>query len=411
MQDKNLYRTKLKLTILFTVCIFCIVFILGVAFFSFRYVKAFQNEQRLFMEGTQRHIEDLWKSDDILDFLWFYEKSEKFSDVFEKNRRQWERGRSRPISYIVISESGEVLDKSIHENVEIEILQEAREGKPEYEDGVFVRKQKVQFFLEDAIIYFYKHHSYWTTIYISDIGIFTLFLLLFSIVFYVLSYKFVGRTLRPVEENLSDMKDFIHNAGHELKTPIAVLRGNLQILQAERKKDPQLITQGIQEIDRLNALIEGLIELAETGKNSQKEYLDLSKEVTLMIQEFDDLISTQDITIKNTIPKNSSIYGNREELYVLVSNLLKNAITYNRKKWKVDISFNNNSLVVTDTGLWIPQEELEKIFERFYQCTDARSSGGFGIWLSLVKKIVDSNGWKIEVESEKKKGTTFRVMF
>jgi two-component system phosphate regulon sensor histidine kinase PhoR len=111
------------------------------------------------------------------------------------------------------------------------------------------------------------------------------------------------------------------------------------------------------------------------------------------------------------VSKDVSLYVNREEMYVLVSNLLKNAITYNKKKWKVDISFKNNSLIITDTGLWIPQEELEKIFERFYQGVSARSNEGFGIWLSLVKKIVDANGWKIEVKSTKGEGTEFRVMF
>lgn len=411
MQNNNLQKTRFQLTILFTVSIFCIVFILGAAFFTFRYAKTFQFQQREFRGETQRYIQDISQKEDILDFLGFEEETEKFDDVFQRQKNPNNTLRGRPLSYFIISQSGDILQKSIREEINLEILLEAKHWKHSYENGVFVRKDTVQYFLEDAIIFFYKKHSYPFATYLSDIGIFTIFLLLFSSLFYWLSYRLIGKALIPVEKNLSDMKDFIHNAGHELKTPIAVLRGNLQILQAEKKKDPQLIEQGIQEVDRLNALIEGLIELAETWKNSQKEHLDISKEIGLIIQEFDGLITSKNIIIKNTVSKDVSLYVNREEMYVLVSNLLKNAITYNKKKWKVDISFKNNSLIITDTGLWIPQEELEKIFERFYQGVSARSNEGFGIWLSLVKKIVDANGWKIEVKSTKGEGTEFRVMF
>ena len=87
--------------------------------------------------------------------------------------------------------------------------------------------------------------------------------ILFSFTFYFIGYRFVNKIMKPVEENLQDMTDFIHNAGHELKTPLAIMRGNLQVLQAEKKLDNNLINKNIRKIDRLNQLIEGLRELAE----------------------------------------------------------------------------------------------------------------------------------------------------
>ncbi len=66
----------------------------------------------------------------------------------------------------------------------------------------------------------------------------------------------MGRALRPVEDNLRDMSEFIHNAGHELKTPLAVMRGNLQVMQAEKKLDPKLLKTSLGQIDETNKLIE-----------------------------------------------------------------------------------------------------------------------------------------------------------
>jgi signal transduction histidine kinase len=86
---------------------------------------------------------------------------------------------------------------------------------------------------------------------------------LFSILFYFVGYRFVGRALKPVEENLQDMKDFVHNAGHELKTPLAVMSGNLQVMQAEKKLDPVLLQESFREIDMMNGLIESLRQLSE----------------------------------------------------------------------------------------------------------------------------------------------------
>jgi signal transduction histidine kinase len=90
---------------------------------------------------------------------------------------------------------------------------------------------------------------------------------------------FVRRLLVPVEENLQDMTDFVHNAGHELKTPLSVMRGNLQVMQVEGKYDKKLLKKSIREIDNTNSLIEGLIELSQIGKLSERLPLALAIEV------------------------------------------------------------------------------------------------------------------------------------
>ena len=410
MHNKNIQKTKYKLTILFTLSLFGIVFILGTIFFTFRYFQAYKIDKRIFDTTVIQHIQDISKRDDILGLLGLDIENERVEDFFNvKNPRGPKL--LKPWSFFVVSDSWEVLSKNIKERIDFEDILEIREGKTFLEEGVFMRKEPIVYFLEDATIYFYKKQSYPFSSYISDISIFTFILVVFSGILGFFSYKFVGRTLRPVEQNLMDMKDFIHNAGHELKTPLSVLRGSLQIMGAEKKLDIKLLKWGIREVDRLAWLIDGLVELSETGKSSQKETFPLMIEVARIAWEFKEYASKKSVTIKNSVTGKYTLYANKEDLYVVVSNILKNAIKYNVKGGKVYISFSEGVLTIRDSGVWIAIEEQEKIFERFYQGESVRSGEGFGIGLSLAKKVADANNWQIYLESKQGKGTEFQIVF
>lgn len=105
----------------------------------------------------------------------------------------------------------------------------------------------------------------------------------------------MGRALQPVQQNLQDMKDFIHNAGHELKTPLAVMRGNLQVMQAEQKLDLHLVAQSLSEVDMMNGLLESLQELSELGVLSEKKYLSLTQTIDTIATDYESLIQEKNI--------------------------------------------------------------------------------------------------------------------
>jgi signal transduction histidine kinase len=214
-----------------------------------------------------------------------------------------------------------------------------------------------------------------------------------------------------VEENIEDMKHFIHNASHELKTPLSVMRWNLQIIQAEKKYDESLILSSIENVDKMNGLIEWLRELSEVGKLKQQEFLALTTIVDDVIWQYKDNIEKKSLLLITQLNSNYSLRANKQELSMLIANILGNAIKYSQEKWEINVGVKKNILEISDHGPGMTKIEQEKVFDRFYQGSTWRNAEWFGIGLSLVRKIADSNNWKIELDSEEKKWTTFRILF
>jgi two-component system phosphate regulon sensor histidine kinase PhoR len=109
--------------------------------------------------------------------------------------------------------------------------------------------------------------------------------------------------------------------------------------------------------------------------------------------------------------KSIKIKAHKDYLYIFLSNIIWNAIKYNKKDWKIDISYKVSELTIQDTGVWIDKKDLPKIFDRFYKADKSRNSEWFGIWLSLVKNIADLYKWKIGFESKDWEGTKVKIKF
>jgi two-component system phosphate regulon sensor histidine kinase PhoR len=257
----------------------------------------------------------------------------------------------------------------------------------------------------------FKNVRYSFSAYIEDVLYFALIILLCSILFYYMWFRFVEKILEPVEDNLRDMHDFIHNAWHELKTPISVIHSNLQLLGQEKKLNKALVQEWIWEIDRLNKLIESLIELSSIQHVYTWDKISLKDEIEAIIKEFKWESAKKNVHISFVSQYEKSIYMNKQYFYMLFSNLLGNAIKYTDKDWHIDITLQKSKLIIKDDGIGIPKEDFKKIFNRFYQSSKGRDGSGFGIWLSLVKKIIDIHKMEIHLESDIGKGSIFTIEF
>ncbi len=410
MNHEKLTATHKRLTLIFTWVVFCIVLVLWLSVLGAKYYNELRIAKRDFIRTT-------WAITNII------ETDRTFPSWFIREQVREKRGRFRDIrselgespllstSFFIVNWEGEVVFQNILEKPNFSELRPNIWSQSYLDENTIIRRVGLTNSALGQEVIFFKKLRYGTNQLFEELLFLLWITILFSVLFHFIGYRFVERALKPVEENLRDMWDFIHNAGHELKTPLAVMRGNLQVMQVEEKLDPKLLKSSIRELDNMNELIEWLRELSEVWKLQKKEHIALATEVSRVVKDLKIFAKQRHVAINNTVKGVLTLHTHRQELDILLSNLIKNGIKYNRKWWEVDISMKKNILSIRDTGKWISPEEQTQIFERFYQWETARSSEWSGIWLSLVKKIADANGWKIWVTSEEWKWSTFQVTF
>ncbi|KGP71717.1 two-component system histidine kinase PnpS [Pontibacillus yanchengensis] len=224
-------------------------------------------------------------------------------------------------------------------------------------------------------------------------------------------------------KNLEQMrKDFVANVSHELKTPITSIRGFSETLLDGAMQDDALREQFIniilKESQRLQSLIHDLLELSKL----EKEEFQLNIEnvyVKGMIEDIVPIVEHQadekEVHLKQHLTEDVMIEGDSARLKQVVINLLTNAINYTPKGGDVSVTLTTHEteveIMVTDSGVGIPEEDIPRIFERFYRVDKARSrnSGGTGLGLAIVKHIVEAHHGHIKVQSANQQGTTFRI--
>ena len=408
MNSSKLATTHKRLTILFTLMVLVVVLVFWVSGISAKYLREQMVEKTEFEWVTESLLRRITQGDRLIPNIQG-RPQERLQDVFRRFTENALPGNF--VSYFILDEENKIVVDNIVERPVFErLLLDA--GNVFYIDtATMVRVENLENSLLWEKIIFYKGLEYSREDFITDLISFFILSFFLAVILSFIGYRFVGKALRPVAQNLQDMSDFIHNAGHELKTPLAVLRGNLQVMLAEKKYDPNLLQGSIQSVDVTNWLLESLRELSEIGKFWGKEKLSLTHTIKNITSRFDTMIQEKNINF--LLPQKDDFYvrANRYELELLLSNLIKNALKYTPEWGKIEISYKKNMLSISDSWIWIPKEEQEKIFERFYQWSSIRSSEGYGIGLSLVRKIVDANAWKIQVESEPGKGSIFKIIF
>ncbi|SEA49772.1 two-component system, OmpR family, phosphate regulon sensor histidine kinase PhoR [Thalassobacillus cyri] len=217
-------------------------------------------------------------------------------------------------------------------------------------------------------------------------------------------------------------KDFVANVSHELKTPITSIRGFSETLLDGAMNDPALAEQFLtiihKESTRLQSLIKDLLELSKLEKADFElnfENVNLKQLMQDLIIIIDQNAEKKNIRILSDISETTFIRGDSARLKQLFLNLLTNAVNYSSEGGEVNVSLSNEedyvNVSIADTGIGIPEEEIPRIFERFYRVDKARSrnSGGTGLGLAIAKHIVEAHHGSLEVESEAGQGTTFHV--
>lgn len=219
--------------------------------------------------------------------------------------------------------------------------------------------------------------------------------------------------------------DFIANASHELKTPVTALQGFSETLLEGAIDDKDTAIEFVKimnkESKRLNQLIADILDLAKIEQDQVGHHLepiDLQMAVDEVVQQVQMEADKKGIHLSTVNAAGSEIIFNSEKglLNQIITNLVNNAINYTDEEGNVTIVIddleNNVQIQVIDTGIGIPEDDLPRIFERFYRVSKSRStsSGGTGLGLSIVRNIVQSLGGRIDVMSQLNEGSEFRVL-
>ena len=215
---------------------------------------------------------------------------------------------------------------------------------------------------------------------------------------------FVARSIvKPLEDSYKKQKQFVSDAGHELKTPLSAINVNADML-AREIGDNKWLSNIQYENARMNELVQQLLILARTEKISMpKEKLDFSRLTAGEVLPLESVAYEKNITIKTEMEESVFVYGNSAQLKQLVSILLDNAVQYstgNEVSLAISKERRSASLTVINEGKAMESDHKRNIFERFYRVDDSHdnSDGHYGLGLAIAKAIVTAHNGKIVVD-------------
>ena len=225
------------------------------------------------------------------------------------------------------------------------------------------------------------------------------------------------KAIRPIAENIERQKQFVTNAGHEIKTPLAIILANteaMELYNGENKWSRNIREQTV----RLNGLMKNLLLLARMEESTAefiKTEISLSELVNENVRVFAEPLNLRSITLQTEIQPNVLIKANKEQMSQLISILLDNASKYANDNGMVIVSLQKNDkrieLVIKNSCEKLPDTLPDKLFDRFYRDDKARTqkTGGYGIGLSVASSIAEANKGSITAEYENPNFVSFTV--
>ena len=240
-----------------------------------------------------------------------------------------------------------------------------------------------------------------------------------------LSYFLAGLTLKPIQRMYNKQRQFMGDASHELRTPLAILQTDLENELANpklKKPERENLKSHLEEVKQMGGIVKDLLLISRLDNHevsrAKKENIDLSElvaEAVNRLKGYADAHKVQLVVSPSNNQKKITARANKEHLLQAVSNVIKNGIDYNKPEGTVKVSLEQDQeqviISVADTGIGIDQDEIPKLFDRFYRVDQSRTreAGGSGLGLSIVQSILHTYDGKVAIESRPGKGTTVKI--
>ena len=236
-----------------------------------------------------------------------------------------------------------------------------------------------------------------------------------------------------LDQSFRQIKQFSSDASHELKTPLTILRGEVEVALRKERTPPEyqkVLKSNLEEVHRMAQIVEDLLLLSRADNGEiqlNRKEINLSEILNEMVPQARFLAQPQNLLLQSLLPEEKiTILGDSLRIRELLLNLIENAVKYSEDGGRVTIQLSKQNsaapgekgengfaeIRVTDTGIGIAKEDQERIFDRFFRVDKARSreQGGSGLGLSICKWIVEAHQGKITVESDLRKGSSFIVL-
>ncbi|MGE7884376.1 sensor histidine kinase [Bacillus sp. NPDC094077] len=238
-----------------------------------------------------------------------------------------------------------------------------------------------------------------------------------------IGFFLAGRALVPIQNSWEKQQQFVSDASHELRTPLAVIQSKTDVLfqspSATIEEKAMDISTISKECRRLAKLVANLLLLARSDSNQiemDKKTFGLDKLLEEIVDPYKEIASYQEKQMILKVEHDISFMGDRERIHQMMVILLDNAMKYTNEGGQIQIDCTHTSssirIRVKDNGIGVKEEDIPKLFDRFYQGDKARStSEGAGLGLSIANWIVERHYGKISVESKWGEGTCFEVIF
>lgn len=230
---------------------------------------------------------------------------------------------------------------------------------------------------------------------------------------------FRNELTEKLEQSFQQIKEFNSNASHQLKTPLSSMKVQIDVTLEKERTIPEykdVLNSINQEVNSLQSLVSNLLILTRMRDKTIKESFEKIKLDDILLEVIGESIVLADkrkITLEIANLEELEIVGNKTLISILITNLIDNAIKYTPKNKSITVSLQNNTLSIKDEGIGIEEEKIDLIFDKFYQINNLKDRGtkGYGLGLSMVKKIAKLHNSSININSKINEGSEVFVKF
>lgn len=257
------------------------------------------------------------------------------------------------------------------------------------------------------LVYETKDNRLWWNAMVKDLILYGIIIFVFIT---IVGINLLRMFLRPMRESIKLLDNFIKDTTHELNTPVSVIVANIENI--DKSKFDEKEEKKIRRIDIAARTISNIYNdltylILHNDIAVKDEAINLSSFLCERVDYFKVTMEQKKITFSRDVIDDVMIHMDRNKLGRLIDNIISNAIKYNKVNGNIHIKLTQGYLSVSDTGIGIPKEKIERIFERYQRANE--SVGGFGIGLHIVAMIANEYGIEIKVDSEQNRGTQIEL--